>query len=146
MIKELYQGYIMDYVKCKGCGNESSREDLFLDLSLTVKSPFDNVYNKSVEMAMHNYIKPDELSGDNQYSCSQCDQKQDALKGMKFKNLPYILVLQLKRFDLDYETFQRIKLNDEVTFPLILNMNPYVDGCGVTEVDEEEDYTSANKP
>ena len=38
----------------------------------------------------------------------------------------YVLTLQLKRFDLDYTTFQRIKLNDQVRFPRVLDMNPFV--------------------
>eukprot|EP00358_Blepharisma_japonicum_P000054 CAMPEP_0202954480 /NCGR_PEP_ID=MMETSP1395-20130829/50840_1 /ASSEMBLY_ACC=CAM_ASM_000871 /TAXON_ID=5961 /ORGANISM="Blepharisma japonicum, Strain Stock R1072" /LENGTH=276 /DNA_ID=CAMNT_0049670025 /DNA_START=359 /DNA_END=1189 /DNA_ORIENTATION=+ len=126
MIKTLYEGSYIDYVKCLKCLKESSREDKFLDLSLTVKNEFDKIYNDSIEKALANYIRPEELSGDNQYFCDHCGSKQDAIKGLKFKTLPYILVLQLKRFDLDYQTMQRIKLNDKVTFPQILNMNPFV--------------------
>ena len=35
------------------------------------------------------------------------------LKGLKFKRFPYLLTLQLKRFDFDYSTMHRIKLNDK---------------------------------
>lgn len=48
---------------------------------------------------------------DNQYHCEKCDKKVDALKGLRFESLPYILTMQLKRFDFDYQTFRRIKLN-----------------------------------
>lgn len=34
------------------------------------------------------------------------------LQGLKFTSFPYILTLQLKRFDFDYVTMHRIKLND----------------------------------
>ena len=34
------------------------------------------------------------------------------LQGLKFKRFPYLLTLQLKRFDFDYSTMHRIKLND----------------------------------
>jgi ubiquitin C-terminal hydrolase len=125
MINLLYQGTMYDYVKCHKCQQESKREDKYLDLSLTVRNDFDKVYNDSVEKALANYIKPEYLSEDNQYFCENCNAKQDATKGLKFKSFPYILALQLKRFDLDYTTFQRIKLNDEVRFPQILNMNPF---------------------
>ena len=50
----------------------------------------------------------------------------DAFKGLKLKMLPPILSLHLKRFDLNYQTLQRIKLNDYVSFPMILNMNQYL--------------------
>lgn len=65
MINNLYEGKMIDYVKCQECGYESSRQDNFLDLSLTVRNEFDKIYNDSVEKALENYIKPDELSGDN---------------------------------------------------------------------------------
>jgi ubiquitin C-terminal hydrolase len=126
MITDLYEGVLHDYVKCLNCGTESRREDKFLDVSLTVKNVFDKVYNDSVEKALENYLRAEFLSGDNRYMCEVCSSKQDALKGLKFKQLPSILALQLKRFDLDYTTFQRVKLNDEVRFPLVLNMNPYI--------------------
>jgi ubiquitin C-terminal hydrolase len=126
LINELYQGKLTDYVKCVNCAIESSREDLFLDLSLTVRNEFDKVYSDSVEKALDNYLKPELLSGDNQYACSHCQSKQDAVKGLKLCSLPYILTLQLKRFDLDYSTMQRVKLNDHVSFPRILNMNSYI--------------------
>ena len=33
-------------------------------------------------------------------------------QGLKFLTFPYLLTLQLKRFDFDYNTLHRIKLND----------------------------------
>ena len=126
MINELYEGTLIDYVKCLKCGNESRREDKFLDLSLTIKNEFENIQNDSVEKAMENYTKTDKLEGDNQYFCARCNEKVDALKGMKFFQFPYILALQLKRFDIDFTTMQRRKLHDEVRFPNILNLNPYI--------------------
>ena len=34
--------------------------------------------------------------------------------------------MQLKRFDFDYETLERIKLNNRVVFPFFLDMNAHV--------------------
>lgn len=69
---------------------------------------------KSVTESLEYFLKPEVLDGDNQYYCQVCAKKVDAVKGLKFDRLPYLLSLQLKRFDFDYTTFQRIKLNDEV--------------------------------
>lgn len=49
-----------------------------------------------------------------------------AHKGLKFESFPYILSLQLKRFDFDYTTLSRFKLSNPVTFPEILNVNKYL--------------------
>ena len=96
-----------------------------MDISLTIKSEFDKIYNKSVEEALENYVTPEVLEGENQYECEKCAKKVNAWKGLKFKTFPPLLTLQLKRFDLNYQTMQRIKLNDYVSFPVILNMNEY---------------------
>ena len=53
--------------------------------------------------------------------------KQDAEKGTKLGKIPKILMLQLQRFTIDFQTMNRKKLNDEVSFPLTLNMNPFLD-------------------
>lgn len=74
-IKDLYEGTYTDYVKCLACDNQSFKEDKFLDLSLTVKNPFDKIYNDSVAKALKNYIQPEELTGDNQYFCEKCQSK-----------------------------------------------------------------------
>ncbi|KDO21650.1 hypothetical protein SPRG_12891 [Saprolegnia parasitica CBS 223.65] len=125
MVNELYQGTLKDYVQCAKCGNESSRLDNFLDLSLVIRPFGSTQMMRSVEEAIEFFLKPEMLSGDNQWDCDKCRSKQDAIKGLKFAKLPYLLSLQLKRFDFDYVTFNRIKLNNQVTFPKYLNMNTY---------------------
>ena len=143
LISSLYEGEMTDYVKCLTCQSESRRTDKFLDLSLTVRNDFENVKTDSIEKALQNYIKPELLNGGNQYRCDLCNIKVDAVKGLKIEKFPYILVLQIKRFDLNYQTLQRIKLNDRVTFPQILNGNSFVNGfkenisIAVETLDEE---------
>ncbi len=83
------------------------------------------------------------------YDCDVCKKKCVAIKGIKLEKLPYLLTLQLKRFDFDYEcvcfpllkfliliafyiaflrrTMQRVKLNDEVRVPFLLDMNKYLE-------------------
>ena len=48
-------------------------------------------------------------------------------QGLRFLHFPYLLTLQLKRFDFDYTTMHRIKLNDRMTFPDELDMSPFMD-------------------
>lgn len=126
LINNLYEGKMIDYVKCLECETEKSREDTFLDIPLPVR-PFGstNAY-ESIEEAMKGFVTPETLDGNNQYFCEKCDKKCDAHKGLKFKKFPYILTLHLKRFDFDYQTLNRIKLNDKVTFPAKFNLNGFV--------------------
>nr|XP_055070007.1 ubiquitin carboxyl-terminal hydrolase 47 isoform X2 [Misgurnus anguillicaudatus] len=127
LINQLYQGKLKDYVRCLECGNESWRIDTYLDIPLVIR-PFgaSQVYG-SVEEALQAFVQPETLDGPNQYFCERCRKKCDARKGLRFLHFPYLLTLQLKRFDFDYTTMHRIKLNDRMTFPEELDMSPFID-------------------
>lgn len=47
---------------------------------------------------------------------------------MKLTKCPQILCIQLNRFTLDWNTLQRVKISDSVSFPFMLNMNDYLKG------------------
>ncbi|XP_075229694.1 ubiquitin carboxyl-terminal hydrolase 47-like [Lycorma delicatula] len=126
LIDRLYQGKMIDYVRCLECGQEKSREDTFLDIPLPVRPFGSTVAYGSVEEALRAFVQPETLEENNQYHCDQCAKKCDAHKGLKFTKFPYLLTLHLKRFDFDYNTMHRIKLNDKVTFPEILDLNSFI--------------------
>ncbi|XP_061599210.1 ubiquitin carboxyl-terminal hydrolase 47 isoform X4 [Cololabis saira] len=127
LINQLYQGKLKDYVRCLECGYESWRIDTYLDIPLVIR-PFgaSQAYGSVVE-ALQAFIQPETLDGPNQYFCERCKKKCDARKGLRFLHFPYLLTLQLKRFDFDYTTMHRIKLNDRMTFPEELDMSPFID-------------------
>ncbi|KAE8606169.1 hypothetical protein XENTR_v10010623 [Xenopus tropicalis] len=127
LINQLYQGKLKDYVKCLECGYESWRIDTFLDIPLVIRPFGSNTAFGSMEEALQAFIQPETLDGPNQYFCERCKRKCDARKGLKFLHFPYLLTLQLKRFDFDYTSMHRIKLNDRMTFPDELDMSPFID-------------------
>ncbi|EGR28599.1 ubiquitin carboxyl-terminal hydrolase family protein, putative [Ichthyophthirius multifiliis] len=127
-INDIYEGASINYVQCQKCNKQSIRQENFLDLVVTVKNMFDKVYNDSLEKSIQSYIKPELLYNDNQYYCENCQQKVNALRGTKFCKLPKILSFILNRFTFDFESMKRIKLDDFVSFPFILNMNNYING------------------
>lgn len=144
LVDNMYKGKLRDYVRCCECNHENAREDDFMDVSLVIKPFGATKCVSSVQEALKQFILPEVLSGGNQYHCSKCDKKVDAHKGLKFGKLPYLLALQLKRFDFDYQTAQRVKLNDRVSFPLWLNMNDYVgDSPAALRVPEVEEDAAA---
>ena len=125
-LNHLYQGMFKHAVKCLECNYESERSDSFLDLQIPVRSDFEKIYNTSLEMGFLNYLRQEKLVDTNQYFCSKCEKKVDALKYSKFVKLPQILFLQLNRFEYDYLTESRRKICDRVTFPMILDMNDFL--------------------
>uniref|UniRef100_A0A8C3KXN9 Ubiquitin carboxyl-terminal hydrolase 47 n=1 Tax=Chrysolophus pictus TaxID=9089 RepID=A0A8C3KXN9_CHRPC len=127
LINQLYQGKLKDYVRCLECGYEGWRIDTYLDIPLVIRPYGSNQAFASVEEALHAFIQPEILDGPNQYFCERCKKKCDARKGLRFLHFPYLLTLQLKRFDFDYTTMHRIKLNDRMTFPEELDMSIFID-------------------
>ncbi|KAG0426386.1 hypothetical protein HPB47_026516 [Ixodes persulcatus] len=144
LICQLYEGKLKDYVQCLECGSESAREDTFLDVPLVVRPFGSSQAYGSVEEALRAFVTPETLEGSNQYSCDKCGKKCDAHKGLKFVRFPYLLTLQLKRFDFDPVTMHRIKLNDKVTFPEILDLNQFVRlDCTSENVCDDTDTTDS---
>lgn len=122
-VSELYKGIMYDYIKTRNTEKliERIQEAIYLDIQLVIRDV------KSIEEALDNYVKPEILEGDCQWRCEALDNKMvDAEKGFQFKTLPYILTLQLKRFDYDPITWNRVKLSNYVSFPFELDMSKYV--------------------
>lgn len=60
-----------------------------------------------LQSALSDYVKGDLLEGADAYYCEECDAKVDAVKRLCIKTLPKILAIQLKRFDYDWERFEK---------------------------------------
>lgn len=119
VVNDLHEGMILDYVRCMECNYSRERLDPFYDVSVAIRDV------ESIEDGLEQYLTPEILSEGNQWNCDQCATKVDAFKGLQFSRLPYFLTLQLTRFDYDYATWRRIKLNNKVTFPQKLDMSKF---------------------
>jgi hypothetical protein len=129
IIDQLYAGELIDYLRCIDVDYQSERKDKFLDFSLAIV-PFglNDKPMHSLTECIEMFLRPELLDGDNKYYCEKYDKKVDAIKGLKFGKLPQLMSVQLKRFVYDFSGAYVVqkKLNDQVKFPMILNMNKYV--------------------
>ena len=84
----------------------------------------------SLSECIESYLKPEILEGDNMVLVESVGRKVPAIKGFKIGKLPKIMSIHLKRFvfDISGPTIVQKKLNDQVRFPMILDMNKYVGG------------------
>ena len=64
------------------------------------------------------------MDGDNKVEFDDGD-KRACVRRTCIGTLPNVLVLHLKRFEFDFNTFETIKLNSRCAFPERLNMMPY---------------------
>jgi len=119
--KDSYGGTILNQIICKECNYTSNSPENFFMLSVDIKN------KENLQEALELYIASDTLTGENQYYCQDCAKKSDAVKRCVIKDLPNTLIIHLKRFEFNFETFTKTKLNDYCAFPLELDMSAYTE-------------------
>ncbi|TYZ61082.1 hypothetical protein PybrP1_011382 [[Pythium] brassicae (nom. inval.)] len=100
-------------------GHVSEREEKFFALSLEVSKK--SHLRESLEL----YVQGEALDGENAYFCERLQQKVRATKRICVKTLPQTLVCHLKRFEFDFDTMEKLKINDYLEFPQELDMFPF---------------------
>ncbi len=114
--------------KESGCGHVRETIEQFWNITVEIKN------KRSVVDGLRAFVAGEMLAGDNAYKCAQCNAKRDTLKRITIKTLPPTVAITLKRFDLDFVTFQTVKLNQRVEIPETLDLKPYTkEGIAETE-------------
>jgi len=75
--------------------------------------------------SLDSFVEGEMLEGDNAYFCEKCEKKRDTLKRCTIKRFPNVLFLELKRFEFNFDTMQKFKVNDYCEFPMKLDMGKY---------------------
>lgn len=65
------------------------------------------------------------LEGDNAYYCEKCEKKVNTLKRCCIKRMPNVLFMVLKRFEFNFDTMNKFKINDYCEFPMQIDMKEY---------------------
>ena len=111
---------VLDELKFVDCGHKRYNEFCYNSIQLEIKE-FNNIHE-----SLKNYFKTEIMEGDNKINCEQCKIKRTCHKHLIFKSLPNILVIVLKRFEFDYNTMLKYKLNKYFEFPYKLDMKEYL--------------------
>ena len=111
---------VIDELKFVDCGHKRFNEFYYNNIQLEIKG-----FN-SIEDSLKNYCRTEIMDGDNKINCEICNIKRTCHKRQIFKSLPNILVIALKRFEFDYDTMEKIKLNSYLKFPFELDMKEYL--------------------
>ena len=115
-LRSMFGGVLSNQLQC-ACSHRSDRDEPFYILSVEVR--------KRLQDSLTSFVTDELLQGNNAYLCRTCNQKVDTVKRVVLKEVPPVLLLHLKRFELDYETMRFRKLNDECSFPSVLDVEPY---------------------
>eukprot|EP01107_Rhizomastix_libera_P007501 TRINITY_DN2229_c1_g1_i4.p1 TRINITY_DN2229_c1_g1~~TRINITY_DN2229_c1_g1_i4.p1 ORF type:complete len:2745 (+),score=843.60 TRINITY_DN2229_c1_g1_i4:83-8236(+) len=131
-------GQTCHQIVSKSCEHVSERSEPFVNLSVSVLN------KENLIQSMQEFITGDILDGENQYHCSKCNAKVDAVKRTCIQKLPDTLAIHLKRFEFNMETFVREKVNTRYEFPLNVNLYDYTKE-GIQEKEEKEKAEKAEK-
>ena len=118
IISDVFCGKSCSCVICQNCKHISYRFEDSYNLTMEVKNI--NNLNDSLQKMNEPEIIDD-------FKCSNCDQKVTINKILFLSKLPNVLVVHLKRFYLDYDTFSTKKINSKFEFPRELNLKQF---CG----------------
>eukprot|EP00742_Colponemidia_sp_Colp-10_P010826 GILJ01011937.1.p1 GENE.GILJ01011937.1~~GILJ01011937.1.p1 ORF type:complete len:1363 (+),score=243.17 GILJ01011937.1:38-4126(+) len=117
LVQRLFQGTVAYVTTCQKCMKRSPRETQFYELEMHLQG------KSSLEQCMASLFQPEELTGQDQYFCENCNSKQDALRSQEILSLPQVLNLQLMRFVYDWKAGGKRKLQENLSFPLSLDMS-----------------------
>ncbi|XP_051488448.1 ubiquitin carboxyl-terminal hydrolase 42 isoform X2 [Apus apus] len=116
LIYQIFGGYLRSRVKCMNCKAVSDTYEPFLDISLDIKAV------TSITRALEQYVKPEQLDGENSYKCSKCKKMVPASKRYTIHRSSNVLTLSLKRF----ANYTGGKINKEVKYPEYLDLRAYM--------------------
>ena len=119
IINNIYKVNYTSNMKCCVCGNLKSKIESEYVLNLQILNM------KGLKESLFSTFGFEEIIDD--YNCEKCDKKVSIKKWSKIITLPNYINLGLNRFDYDYNTCERIKLNNKFEFPLELNMKDFCD-------------------
>ena len=122
IIKYFFMGRQNDVLKFEnGCNHHRKHESQFYSIQLQVHG------KKDIYDSLNSLIEGEKMDGANSIFCQECNKKFPAIKSQNFKILPRFFMFVLKRFEYDYKTYKKMKINDYYEFPLILDMNKYTE-------------------
>ena len=131
-IQNLFEGQVENYIECMDIDYKSTKQEAFYDIPLNVRG-FTGEPLLSLENALREFTAVEVMEGDNAYD-AESHGRQRARKGIRFTKFPPVLSFQLKRFSFDYEKLDNVKVNDRFTFPLELDLDPFLTGAGMYDL------------
>ncbi|KAK6197049.1 ubiquitin carboxyl-terminal hydrolase [Scheffersomyces amazonensis] len=127
---DIFQGLITNETKCLSCETITSKHEFFLDLSIDIP-PGESSY--SLSYSLNNFSKSETLTNQNKFYCNTCSSLQEAIKTIKLKKLPEVLVINFKRFKYDEKVDKMVKLFDSISYPFKLRL--------FNTTDDEKDFS-----
>jgi len=112
----------------------SETETPFLAISLDIKN------KRTIEEALDLYIRGEVLEGENKYLVEKYNKKISILRRCSIKKLSQTVIIHLKRFEFDYNTFDKIKIIDYCQFPDMIDFKPWMRSSIIAKNRDDPNY------
>ena len=132
IINNIYKVNYISNMKCDKCGNVKTKIESEYVLNLQVMNM------KNLEASLYSIFGFEEIIEG--YKCENCNQKVNLKKWSKIISLPKYINFGLNRFIYDYNTFERVKLNNKFEFPLEINMKNFCDFGELNNSNNDDEY------
>ncbi|XP_061079554.1 ubiquitin carboxyl-terminal hydrolase 42 isoform X2 [Conger conger] len=116
LIHQVFGGYLRSRVKCMNCKAVSDTYDPYLDVALEIKTA------QNITKALEQFVKPEQLDGENAYKCTKCKKMVPASKRFTIHRSSNVLTLSLSRF----ANYNGAKIAKDVRYPECLDMRPFM--------------------
>uniref|UniRef100_A0A8C7VTF9 ubiquitinyl hydrolase 1 n=1 Tax=Oncorhynchus mykiss TaxID=8022 RepID=A0A8C7VTF9_ONCMY len=115
-IHQVFGGYLRSRVKCFNCKAVSDTFDPYLDVALEIKTA------PSITKALEQFVKPEQLDGENAYRCAKCKKMVPASKRFTIHRSANVLTISLKRF----ANYNGGKIAKDVRYAECLDLRPFM--------------------
>nr|XP_046210548.1 ubiquitin carboxyl-terminal hydrolase 42-like isoform X3 [Oncorhynchus gorbuscha] len=115
-IHQVFGGYLRSRVKCFNCKAVSDTFDPYLDVALEIKTA------PSITKALEQFVKPEQLDGENAYRCTKCKKMVPASKRFTIHRSANVLTISLKRF----ANYNGGKIAKDVRYAECLDLRPFM--------------------
>lgn len=111
---ELFKGELISVNEGEHEPFHSETNEVFWNIQLDVKGC------KSFEESLNSFLQKESISD---YFAENLRKKIDIVHYFRIRKLPKYLVVQLKRFEYDVNTWRKVKINDRFTFPTYFDIS-----------------------
>lgn len=136
LIRDLLHIKTVQTITCSGCKNATEIEAEESTLFAHVEG-----FQKGLEESLQGmFCIPEWMTGDDQYSCDKCQGKRNAMKSIRIRSLPPLLMIALNRFtcSADYTPY---KVVQRFPFPMKLDMWEFTEH-GIPDQDQTYELTA----